>query len=362
MPLIAMQELVDFGTRLLVGRGVPLRDAQYIAEVAVTAEAMGVTTHGLVQLGAIDSQIGKGVDPTKQPAVLHNKGTMAQIDGNGAIGQLAMRLATDLAVPKAREHGVALVSVANTSWIAALSVYLLPLARQGFLAQAWCQSSQCQDCAPFGGLDARLSTNPMALAFPTGSGEPVVADFSTAAVSMGRTSKLARAGKKAENPYFMDAAGLPTTDPTVMVDAQGKRQPGSILFWGGMSEGHKGYAMSLWCEAITALAGGRTNDPASPQRQSFALLVIDPEAFAGRAYFEKEIEHLVGWLRSSRVHPNFDRIRLPGERGQEALRQARQQGVPVDADRLAQLNRLAEQHSVPGVRVPPAPGAEQRPG
>ncbi len=346
MPTISLKTLVDFGTRLLVRRGVPLRDAQYIAEVAVTAEAMGVTTHGLVQLTAIDSQIGKSIDPARQPAIVRNKGAMAQIDGDGSIGQIAMRLASELAVAKAQEHGVAMVGVGNTSWIAALSVYLLPLAKQGFLAQVWCQSSQCQDCAPIGGVDARLSTNPIALAFPTG-GDPVVADFSTAAVSMGKTARLAKAGQKAPHPVFMDEAGHVSDDPTVMVDAHGVRQAGSIQFWGGQSEGHKGYAMSLWCEAITALAGGRTNDPQSPSRQSFSLLVIDPEAFAGREYFQKQIDHLVAWLRSSRHRPGYNKIRLPGERGQEAYRQAEKSGVPVAEPMLTQLNALAAKYEIP---------------
>jgi LDH2 family malate/lactate/ureidoglycolate dehydrogenase len=332
----------------MVRRGVPLRDAQYIADVAVTAEAMGVTTHGLVQLTALEGGIGKSLDPTQQPRVIKDKGASALIDGDGAIGQIAMRLATELAVPKAKEHGVAFIGVGNTSWIAALSVYLLPLARQGLLAQVWCQSSQCQDCAPIGGIDPRLSTNPIALAFPTG-GDPVVADFSTAAISMGATSRLAKSGQKARHPIFMDDQGKITNDPAVMVDAKGNRGGGSILFWGGESEGHKGYAMSLWCEAMTAIAGGRTNDPQSPSRQSFSLMVLDPEGFAGREYFEAQIQHLVSWLRSSRLRPGYDRIRLPGQRSQESLRQAEKQGVFVDEKVLAGLNAMAVKYGIPGV-------------
>jgi L-lactate dehydrogenase len=350
MPSISVRNLINFGTRLLVRRGVPAGDAQYVAEVAVTAEAMGVTTHGLVQLTALEGQIGKGVDPGKQSRIVKDHGAMALIDGDGAIGQIAMRMAGQLGAQKARQHGVALIGVGNTSWIAALGVYLIPLAKEGFIAQVWCQSSQCQDCAPVGGIDPRLSTNPMALAFPTG-GDPVVADFSTAAVSMGRTSRLARAGQKAQYPIFMDDTGKITSDPTVMVDAKGTRKGGSILFWGGESEGHKGYALSLWCEAMTALAGGRTNDPDSPQRQSFSLLVIDPQAFAGREYFEGQIQHLIKWLRTSRVRPGHDRIRLPGERGQESLRQAEKRGVPVDDAVLSRLNALAAKYEIPGVTV-----------
>lgn len=348
MPTISMKNLVDFGTRFLVRRGVPLRDAQYIAEVAVTAEAMGITTHGLVQLTSLEGGIGASIDPAKQPRIVKSKGASALIDGDGAIGQIAMRAATQIAAAKAKEHGVAFVGVGNTSWIAALSVYLIPLAKEGMLAQVWCQSSQCQDCAPVGGIDPRLSTNPIALAFPTG-GDPVVADFSTAAVSMGRTSRLARAGQKAQHPIFMDENGEITNDPTVMVSEKGARRGGSILFWGGQSEGHKGYAMSLWCEAMTALAGGRTNDPQSPSRQSFSLMVLDPDCFAGREYFEGQIKHLIGWLQSSRVRPGHDKIRLPGERGQQSLRQAEKNGVPVDEKVLAQFEELAGKYEIPGI-------------
>ncbi len=348
MPDIPVCNLIDFGMRLLIRRGVPAGDAQYIAEVAVTAEAMGVTTHGLVQLTSLESQIGKGVDPTKQPRIVKDHGAVALIDGDGAIGQIAMRMAGQLGMKKAKQHGVAMIGVGSTSWIAALGVYLIPLAKEGFLAQVWCQSSQCQDCAPIGGIDPRLSTNPIALAFPTG-GDPIVADFSTAAVSMGRTSRLAKAGQKAPYPIFMDDAGKITSDPTVMVDAKGTRKGGSILFWGGESEGHKGYALSLWCEAMTAMAGGRTNDPDAPQRQSFSLLVIDSEAFAGREYFEGQIQHLIQWLRTSRNRPGHNKIRLPGERGLESLRQAEKHGVPVDEAVLARLNALAAKYEISGV-------------
>jgi LDH2 family malate/lactate/ureidoglycolate dehydrogenase len=348
MPTISMTNLIDFAARLLVRRGVPLHDAEYIANVAVTAEAMGITTHGLVQLNAVAGGIGNSIDPAKQPRIVKDKGASALIDGDGAIGQIAMRLATELAVAKAKEHGVAFIGVGNTSWIAALSVYLIPLAKQGLLAQVWCQSSQCQDCAPIGGIDPRLSTNPIALAFPTG-GDPVVADFSTAAVSMGATSRMARSGQKAKHPIFMNSEGRITTDPAAMVDAKGTRGGGSILFWGGESEGHKGYAMSLWCEAMTAMSGGRTNDPKAPSRQSFSLMVLDPESFAGREYFEGQIQHLISWLRSSRLRPGHDRIRLPGQRGQESLRRAEKEGVPVDEKVLAGLNALAGKYEIAGV-------------
>lgn len=348
MPLVTMHSLIDFGTRLLVARGVPLRNAQYIADVAVRAEAMGVTTHGLVQLTSVNNSLGQVVDPIAEPKIVRNKGASALIDGERVLAQICMKVAKELAVPKAKEHGVAMIGIGNTTWIAALGVHLVDLAKSGFCSFVTCQSSSCQDCAPFGGIEPKLSTNPIALAFPTG-GDPVVADFSTATVAMGKVGRMVRTGQKAPYPIFLDSLGTPTDDPRVVRDEQGNLAGGSIMLTGQEEAGHKGYALSLWCEAMTALSGGRTNDPKAPGRQSFSLTVIDPEAFAGKKHFDVEMKRLSKWIKTSRPRPGRAPVRLPGEQGFENLRKAEKAGVPVDEKMLQQLNDLAVQHGVPGL-------------
>jgi L-lactate dehydrogenase len=329
---------------------VPQANAHYIAETIVHAEAFGITTHGLTQLRYLDSQIGSSIDPKAEPKVVKEAGATALIDGDGTFGQLAMRLAQQLAVEKAKTHGAAWIGVAKTAWIGAVGIYLIRLARAGFLAQLWAQNCACQDSPPIGGIDPRFSTNPIALAFPTGA-DPVLADFSTSAVSMGRVSRLVKAGKKADAPIFMDNQGTITDDPAAVVDAQGHRQGGSILFMGGQDQGHKGYALSLWCEALTALVGGDCNNPDAPQRQCFTLTVLDPDAFAGREYFTKEMKRFIAWVKSARRQKGIEEIRLPGERGFRAIRQAEQRGLPLDDAALAQLNALAQKNGLEPVKT-----------
>jgi LDH2 family malate/lactate/ureidoglycolate dehydrogenase len=179
----------------------------------------------------------------------------------------------------------------------------------------------------------------MALAFPTNS-DPVVADFSTAAVSMGKVGLLTRQGRKAHDKVFMDNQGNLSDDPRVV--RPGNDEPfGSILFAGQMATGHKVYALSLWCEAMTAMVGGNCNNPDMPQRQTFTLTVIDGAAFAGMDAYRKEMSRFVEWAKTSRVLPGYDGIRLPGGRGVALLRKARAEGVPVDDARLENLNELA---------------------
>jgi len=339
MTRIPIGELVRFGGELLRAKGVPEDDARYAAEVAVTAEAMGINTHGLALLAYLEANLGKEILPDAQPRIKAEKTASVLIDGNRSLGQTTMRLACEKAAEKARQAGIGMAAASNTFWLGALAPYLLPLARQGLMAHAWAQTSTCKDCAPYGGVDARFSTNPVALAFPTGNG-PVLADFSTAAVAMGKVNRWIREGKRAPEPFFLDPRGRPTDDPAVV------KEGGSIRFSGG----HKGYALSLWCEALTALAAGSCNNPQAPSRQSFSVLAIDPEAFAGAEYYLGEMRRFVAHLRTSRTRPGFEKIRLPGERALEALARAEEEGVPVEEEMLGRLSAMAARNGI----APPA--------
>ena len=342
MQRVAWDKLVEFGVRVLMHKGIPEANARYAAETAVKTEACGVHTHGAVLFSYLDKVIPEQINPTAEPAVVCERGATALIDANSGLGHLAMKLATEMAMAKARTHGTATVAVRNASWLGALNVHLMPLAEAGFIGQLWAQSSSCHDCAPFGGIDPKFSTNPLALAFPTG-GAPMVSDFSTAAMSMGALNRLKRNGGKSDPPLFMDKDGHVTDDPNLFAEG------GSVLFLGGEKHGYHGYALSLFCEALTAAAGGHCNTTEHPQRQSFTLIVTDPEAFSGAEYYGREMTRFLAYMRSSRLRPGVDAIRLPGERAYASLAEARTGGIALDSHRFQELQALAKKHGLPGL-------------
>lgn len=340
MNRVFARDLADFGRTYFVARGFSAASADAIAEAAVFTEAFGITTHGLAQWGYIRRALESGrIRVDSEPEVLQKRGAVAQITGPTVPGQVVMRLAIEIAASGAREYGIAMVAVKKSHWIGALGPYLIAVAEKGLLAQAWAQSSACQDAAPIGGIDATFSTNPLAFAAPTGR-RPIVADFSTSAVSMGKVKALIASGRKTEVPTFMDNQGQVTDDPAVVLNG------GSILFTGAPQYGHKGYALSLWCEAMTALAGGDCNNPALPQSQSFNLTVIDPEAFAGAAYYMKEMGRLLDRIKSVRRLPGVEEVRLPGERGFRCLEQSRHEGIPISEELQMTLDDMAAEAGI----------------
>jgi L-lactate dehydrogenase len=344
MVKVSFDGLVDFGTRLLVGKGVGEEDARYMAEIAATAEACGIHTHGVTVFGYFDRTIGEGIDVAATPQVVRERGATALIDAKRSFAQMAMRLASDLAHRKAREHGIAMIGVRNTSWMGALSTYLLPLVTEGLFAQLWAQSCACKDSAPYGGTEPRFSTNPLALAFPTAEGA-MIADFSTSAFSMGKVGVMIREGRRSAEPAFFGPDGKLTDDPSVMRDG------GAMLLMGGLMNGYKGYALALWCEALTAMAGGSCNNPELEQRQCFNLTVIDPEAFEGMDYYRTEMARYVGHIKSSRRMEGVTEIRLPGERMFDRLAASKADGVDLPESLLKTLNDVAERNNLEPIRA-----------
>ena len=336
------EKLIDFGIKFLTVRGVPENNARSVSEIVVETEAMGVHTHGLTLFSYFDMVIPEELNPKSKPLLVKEGGAAALIDGNSSFGQLAMKMAGEIAEKKAKAQGVAMVGISNCLWAGAIGIYLVSLAKKGFLAQLWTQTSTCKDCAPFGGVDAKFSTNPVALAFPTDN-DPMISDFSTASMSLGKAKKMAKSGQRAPEPAFMDKDGNIGNDPTVIDDG------GSLLFFGGQNYGYKGYALSLWCEALTALAGGDCNNPEAKTRQSMNLTVIDPDAFAGNDYYYTEMKRFIGHMKQSRVRQGFDEVRLPGERRFQSLDESKTKGVEVDESMIDTLNGLAEKYAIPGV-------------
>jgi LDH2 family malate/lactate/ureidoglycolate dehydrogenase len=334
-----LKKVEDFAASLLTARGVPEADAAYMAGMAVRTEAMGITTHGLSVLAYLDTQIPEVFPPETEPEIISEKASTILIDAKMGFSQLAMRTAVEKTLEKAAETGIAMAAIRNASWLGALGPYLEPIARSGYLAQLWGQSSQCRDCAPIGGIEGKFSTNPVALAFPA-PGNPVIADISTASVSMGAVNRMAKNGEKARDRIFMDKEGHATDDPNAMLDR------GSIFFLGGPEYGHKGYGLSLWAEALTAMSGASCNNPDKDQTQNLNLTVIDAEAFGGSGYFQKEISRFISHMKSSGLRPGYDEIRLPGENSFRKLAQAEKRGLPLDDGKLEMLNGIARNNGI----------------
>ena len=102
-----------------------------------------------------------------------DKGATAQISGNGTFGQVAASFSTRLAMDKAREYGIGMVSMYDIGHTGRIGTYPEMAARHGMAAIMFNGGLQRGSVAPFGGREGRLSTNPVSLSFPASDGRVV---------------------------------------------------------------------------------------------------------------------------------------------------------------------------------------------
>ena len=197
--------------------------------------------------------------------------------------------------------------------------------------------------APFGGIDARLATNPFCVAVPHAP-HPLVLDYATSAVAFGKVQVALDAGRRMPDGVLIDAQGRPTRDPAVMA-----ADPiGALLPFGG----HKGFALAVMCELLGgALSGGVVQDHApapSPMINNMLSLVFAPERLCPREEFARQVERLAAWLRQSRPASAGAVIHLPGEPERIAAAERRRLGVPLPRRTCDALLACAERAGVSG--------------
>jgi LDH2 family malate/lactate/ureidoglycolate dehydrogenase len=335
--------LVLLATTLLAKSGVRDDIAGTVAELLVDADLMGHTTHGLALLAPYLDEIAKGgIRGSGEPTLLEARTATQFWDGNRLPGPWLTRRAFDAASVLAREHGTGTVVIRRSHHIACLAVYLAPITARGQMGIVHCSDANGESVAPFGGLTAVFTPNPFAAGIPT-SGDPILLDISASYTTNGLTQRLFQQGARLPHPWVQDAHGNATDDPAVLFN----EPKGTLLPLGGHEAGHKGFALALFVEALTAgLAGLGRADPKEGWGATVFVQVIDPSAFGGVDAMRRQMDHIVAACHDSAPRDPANPVRMPGERAQHLAREQRAHGVALEASILPLIAPWAQKLGV----------------
>jgi len=335
--------LHTFASRLLGAAGMPEDKADAVAAILVEGDLLGHTTHGLQLLAPYLKEIEAGSMRVQgEPEVIRETPAALTWNGRRLPGPWLVLQAMDVAARKARECGTGTVVIRQSHHIACLAAFHRRATDQGLMMILASSDANSASVAPFGGLDPVFTPNPISVGIPTG-GDPIVTDISTSATTNGLTGRLHQEGGKLPAAWLIDGHGQPSDDPAVLF-----REPkGTILPLGGLDSGHKGYGLSLAVEALTGgLAGFGRADPRQGWGATVFLQILDPEAFAGRADFLRQMDEVARQCHASRPAQEGRAVRLPGEKGFGLAREHRAQGVRLHAGIMEALKPWAEKWKV----------------
>ena len=127
------------------------------------------------------------IDPAAEPAFERTAPGRLSVDGRRGFGQVVGMRMVEALRPLVVECGIAMASGRHLGHTGRVGAYPEALARIGTRrASRVCNGAPSGHwVAAFGGRDGRISTNPIAMAWPVEGSDPVVADFSTAVTAEG---------------------------------------------------------------------------------------------------------------------------------------------------------------------------------
>ncbi len=281
LPIATHNALVEAAYRR---RGYTAEESALAAGFCALAARHGIKTHNGLKALHLDDLLGScnkkspGCVPGAAIEKLPTRFRAAERwNANRKLGQVVALEAMETCIKLAEEFGVGMVSVDNAFHYLWGGGYVMEAARKGYIAYTNCTAALAE-VVPFGGRYATLGTNPHSWGFPTtpAVGFPIVIDWATSAIAMGRVQQFARERKLLPAGCAIDQAGRETTDPAKVA---------ALLPFGQ----HKGYGLGLIDELFSAYVGGSLPTirsrpemaaPGEKTAPTFFFQAIHPEALS----------------------------------------------------------------------------------
>jgi len=181
--------------------------------------------------------------------------------------------------------------------------------------------------------------------------------MATCAAAYGKIEMARRKGEAIPSGWGIDGQGHATTNPDDTVNG------GALLPLGSDRErgGHKGYALAVMVDVLSAVLSGANWGPFAPP---FALRLKIPERSVGKGIghffgamridgfmdpdsFKRQIDDYIRVFRATKPAPGTNGPLIPGDPEREAEKLRREKGVPLIKPILEDLRDISRKTGIP---------------
>ncbi|HEX2285767.1 MAG TPA: Ldh family oxidoreductase [Mycobacterium sp.] len=334
--------LTEFAAAVLRATEVLPKHANITASRLVEADLRGRSGHGLIRLPSYVHRIrAGGINLRPAITVQHDTPVSAQVDGDNGLGQVVMTRATELAIAKACDSGLAWVGTVHSNHAGAAGLYAEMAADAG-LVGIYFAVANANGMPPWGGTTPLLGTNPLAIAIPT-KAIPFVLDIASTAASHGSIKVAALEGRPLPEGWVVDVDGRPITDPT-------RAHEGFLVPMGGYKGSGLTIAIGLLAGVLNGAAFGaevvdHRRDAVTPTNTGQSILVMRPDLFRPREQVLADLSRHLDALRDSGSRDGGP-VRLPGDGAARTRADYEAHGVPIPDQLARELDQLADEHGV----------------
>ena len=328
---IKLSDLENLTKKALLKYGYTSEESTVIKSVLLYAQMRG-NNQGIVKL------IGKGIPKatdTGEIKIEKDTKLSALINGNKNHAMVVVNQAVDVAIKKAKEHGIGMVGVnhINTS-SGALGYYAKRIAEENLIGIIFAGSME--SVSAFGSYEPIFGTNPLAFGIPN-KNDVVVLDMATAAMAYFGVIEASTAGKSLPENIAYDKDGNLTTDPSKVLDGGALRT---------FDKGPKGSGLSMIVQILTGPLIGASFTGVGDVANNWSghlVLAIDPELLGGSEVLKDGVANMIEKVKSTKKLPNISEIFIPGEKGDALTKKVLNSGeIEVEENLYNELRKVVE--------------------
>jgi L-2-hydroxycarboxylate dehydrogenase (NAD+) len=351
-------ELEAFVVAVLEKHGTDPSEGRVVAKNLISADQRGIFSHGTARLGRYLGGIKDGyIIPGVEPIVTDTAAAIAHIDARNGLGQVVSELATDLAIEKASDCGVGIVTVKNSNHYGIAGYYVLKMLEKRMLGI--CMTNSAPLVIPTFGVDALLGTNPIAFGMPSSSPPDFLLDMATSVVPRGKLEVYDRQQKQMPIGWAADENGEDCQDPTQVLKNLIGRIGGGILPLGGAGEafsGYKGFGLAMMVDMLCGVLAGSAFGPQvnnlkrddlpegeiQAPRVGHFFMALDVSRFMSQDELEERVNGYLTMIKESPKAKGKHQIFIHGEKEHIRSQLHANGGVPIADNVFATLCKIAD--------------------
>lgn len=310
---IPHEDLAQFVSDLFVKVGLYRHDARLMGEILATADSRCVFSHGTRQTAGYIRKIQDGdVNPRPTITVVKEENTTAVLDGDGGLGYFPSYRGMEMAIAKAKQMGVGVVTTRNHFHFGAAGNYSRMALTNNCIGIALSSHRYPMEADRI--IMGASGGSPMSMAFPSRTQPPLVLDMS--ASMMGYDEDLF----KEFHYVFAKSLGL-------------------------------GVALHALGGILAGIRRPEFEKPQSPweSNQGAFLAVFNIDHFMGIDEFETTMDHFIRQARRMKPFPNMPAAELPGGMEWRFEHESAKLGIPIGEDHQRVLEDIAEELKVPTI-------------
>ena len=321
-------------------------DAATITDVLLLSDLYGIESHGTSRLVKYHKDITSGlIHVDAQPETVFETPVSAVIDAHGGMGQVVAKAAMEKCIEKAKQVGMAFVTVRNSTHYGIAGYYAKMASDAGLMGFSTTNTNAIM--VPTFGRKAMLGSNPLAFACPADP-YPFFFDASTTVITRGKVEVYNKLEKPLKDGWAINASGAPSSDAAEVFNCILAKQGGGILPLGGYSEdngSHKGYGYGMVAELLSAIVSQGTTSNKTNQGGISGIchgfMAMDPAIFGDPQAIREHLSTYLDELRNSPKAEGQPQIYTHGQKEVLAYAQRMEKGISVNEKTVAEMRDLA---------------------